>query len=216
MRPKFVFAILLVAVFAVGAIVFFKKNSSAPIPVPSAPAASVAAVPEPAPTPAPVVVKKTLTPEERQAAIDAEKDKLSEWQMNDDSQSLSNILGGLISPEKEIREAAIEATKQFNSTNAIPVLKALAANTDDAEEKSELLEAADYLATPTLDLTARIPHSGPITPAQIQAIDNSKAEAEAHRQETLQKLNSGQIRNPVQSSHGAQSSQNQNTQPPPQ
>ncbi len=46
--------------------------------------------------------------------------------MNDDAESLNHIVAGPTSPEKEIREAAIEATKQSASTNAISALKAAA------------------------------------------------------------------------------------------
>ena len=35
--------------------------------------------------------------------------------MNDAAESLNHIVAGLTSPEKEIREAALEATKQFGS-----------------------------------------------------------------------------------------------------
>ena len=69
------------------------------------------------------MVTNILTDEQRQAAIDAEIDRLQQWSMNDDPASLSNILADLTSPEKEIRDAAIEATKEFGSTNAIPALE---------------------------------------------------------------------------------------------
>ena len=113
MRPKFVLAILLAAGLVISAAVFLKPHSSAPVPdsVP-APVASVAPAPAPAPVPTPApVVKKTPTPEEHQAAIDAETDQLSTWAMNNDAQSLSNILGDLTSPEKEIRMRLDELLK---------------------------------------------------------------------------------------------------------
>ena len=52
------------------------------------------------------------------------RDRLQDWSMNDDAESLNHIVAGLTSPEKEIREAAIEATKQFGSADAISALKA--------------------------------------------------------------------------------------------
>lgn len=76
------------------------------------------------------------------------------------------ILGDLTSPEKEIREAAIEAAKQFGDTNAIPVLKALAANDADNQEAIEMLQAADFIALPEAPL---VQHSNaPLTPEQQQ------------------------------------------------
>jgi len=66
--------------------------------------ASVAPPPAPAPIPAAPASTITLTPEQRQAAIDAETDRLQEWSMNDDPAFLSNILADLNNSEKEIRD----------------------------------------------------------------------------------------------------------------
>jgi hypothetical protein len=79
--------------------------------------------PAPAPATVPAITNVVLSAEERAAEID----RLRDWAMNDDAESLNHIVAGLTSPEKEIREAAIEATKQFGSTNAISALKAAAA-----------------------------------------------------------------------------------------
>jgi hypothetical protein len=181
MRPKIVLAFLAVAVLAVAALILFKQHLPATAPEAVAAPATTnppAITSSPAPTP---VVKKILTPEEQQAAINAEKDKLYEWSMNNDPQSLSNILGDLVSPEKEIREAAIEATKQFGDTNAIPVLKSLAANTEDNREAIEMLEAADFISLPEATFVKSDPNK-PKTPEQLQAIAASKAKSEARRQ----------------------------------
>jgi len=151
-RPKIAFFILFIAAAALGAVFLFKKQSRDAHP-------DVVAVPDvtnPVPYPAPVPVtpaplpapKKIPTAEELHASIAQETERLAQWSMNEDAQSLSNILGDLTSPVKEIRSAAIEATKQFGSTNAVPVLRAMAVNTDDHEEAMELLEAADFLELP--------------------------------------------------------------------
>src|SRR5258708_20561141 len=181
MRPQFIFAILLTATLVVGAIVFLKQHSSTPVSVLPILAVSVALTP--APAPAPVVVKKTLTPEEKEAAIEAEKDKLSDWSMNRDRQSDSNILGDLVSSEKEIRMAAIDATKEFGDTNAISVLKSLAANTDDNEEVIAMLEAVGFLSVPPIDLNGPV---SPKTPEQIQLDVQRNTAREARRQAKLQ------------------------------
>jgi hypothetical protein len=105
--------------------------------------------------PAPVpVAAQPVTPEEREAAIESEKDRLAALEMNDDASSLSNILADLNSPEKEIRMAAIDAAVQFHSTNAIPVLQSAAANDQDMEEKIALLKAADFLALPEVTFSS--------------------------------------------------------------
>ena len=150
--------------------------ASAPVPVVTAEAS------QPAPPPAamPSVQVHTMTPEEKQAAIDTETDRLQQWSMNDDPASLTNILADLTSPEKEIRDAAIEATKQFGSTNAIPVLKEVAANTSDTDEQIALLEAANFLSLPSLDLSASGPATPP-TPEQIQQRQQQQAAHDANR-----------------------------------
>ena len=186
MRPKFVFALLLLALVVLGAVFFLKQHLGNVAPSPAAPPASnvVASVaPPPVPVPAPIpaapAATNAPTPEQRQAAIDAETDRLQEWSMNEDPASLSNILADLTSSEKEIRDTAIEAAKQFGSTNAIPTLKAAADNTDDIQEKIALLEAADFLSLPSIDFTAP---ASPRTPEQIQADEQRRAERRVRRQ----------------------------------
>jgi hypothetical protein len=123
------------------------------------------------------VATNALTPEQQQAAIDAETDRLQQWSMNDDPVSLSNILADLTNSEKEVREAAIEATKQFGSTNAIPTLKAVAANTTDPEEQIALLQAANFLSLPAIsDGSVQLPR----TPEQIQAAAQKQAQRQNH------------------------------------
>jgi hypothetical protein len=67
--------------------------------------------PAPAPATVPAITNVVLSAEERAAEID----RLQDWSMNDDAESLNHIVADLTSPEKEIREAALEATKQFGS-----------------------------------------------------------------------------------------------------
>ena len=184
MRPKFFFALLLLALLVLGAAFLLKQhlgNAATPPPVneSATPAPVVSVAPPPAPVPAAPASTITLTPEQRQAAIDAETDRLQEWSMDNDPASLSNILADLTNSEKETRDAAIEAAKQFGSTNAIPTLKAVAANTTDPEEKAALLEAANFLSLPSMDFSGP---ATPKTPEQIQADAQRKAEREARRQ----------------------------------
>lgn len=131
--------------------------------------------------------------------------------MNNDAQSLSNILADLTSPEKEIREAAIEAAKQFESTNAIPALKAAAANAEDNQEAIAMLEAADWLALPSVDFAATQANYNrgdqqQLTPEQMQARQQDRARAQARRQEYLDKRAARQG-----SSSGGQSTSGQNS-----
>jgi hypothetical protein len=141
-------------------------------------------MPPPLPLPAPAApTPRVLTDEERQAADQAEIDRLQQWEMNDDPQSLSNILADLTSPEKSIREAAIEATKQYGSTNAIPALKAAAINSTDPQEQIDMLQAANFLTlTPFSDRSIQVPR----TPAEIQAAAQRRAQGQALKQARFQ------------------------------
>jgi hypothetical protein len=197
MRPKFVFALLLFTFLILGGALFLKQYLGGGLK-PSANAESVASVPpvnsnvvamaapprEPAPASLPVAPLSTNTampptntvaPEPSQEAIDAEVNRLQDWSLNDDPESLSNILADLTNSVKEVREAAIDAAEQFGSTNAIPALKAAAQTTDDLQEKIAYLEAADFLSLPSL------PHDS--QPAKT--LEQMKAEAQAkHAQDS--------------------------------
>jgi len=159
MSPKFLFGVLVPAILIIVLVIFLKQHvktvspapvaSTAPAPAP-APTPEVPPLPAEAPTPPPTpVVAKAMTPDD----IQAEKDRLTDWQMNNDPQSLSNILADLDSPEKEVRLAAIDATVQFDDTNAVPILRAKATNDDDLDEKVALVKAADFLALPDVTFT---------------------------------------------------------------
>lgn|GEM_PF-6130234 len=168
---------LLVAALMLAGAILYKKQSSVPVPI-TTPAVATSNPPAPAAvtvkTPSPVLVKPSMTPEERELAIHQERERLAVLAMNNDSQSLSTILGDLTSPEKEIRLAAIEATKQYSSTNAIPVLKAIAEQTTDPEEVAALAEALEFLELPDADLVGNGAASGPApAPAPVPPADTN-------------------------------------------
>src|ERR1035437_6997008 len=196
MRPKFIIVLGLLTFLVLGAALLLKRqlgNTSAPpaavetvasVPPPSpkiAPTAPPAvsnivvnaaqpSAPAPAAVPAavPVITNVVLSAEERAAEID----RLQDWQMNDNAESLKHIVADLTSPEKEIREAAIEATKQFGSADAIPSLKAAADSTENIEDKIAYLEAANFLSLPSME----------ITPTTLEQAAKLRAELEARRQ----------------------------------
>ena len=194
MRPKIVIGLLVSALLAFGVLLLLKQQTrnkpAAPVEVaPATPAAPEAANPPPLPAVPPPVAQAphVWTDDERQAEID----RLQDWSRNDDPQSLSNILMDLTNSEKEVREAAIEAAKQFGSTNAIPTLKAAAVNSTDTDEQIELLQAANFLALPPLSFS-------PPTPEQIQAAKEKQSQRAAQRQAQMQQ-NQGQTQNPPSS-----------------
>lgn len=184
MRPKIIIIILLAGLASVTGILLIKHQGSSPPaapiaitetkPAPPQTAPAITNVPPPAPAP---VATNALTSEQRQAAIDAETARLQQWSMNDDPASLSSILADLTNSEKEIREAAIEAAEQFGSTNAIPILKNLAANDEDPEEKAALLEAAHFLSLPSI-----FDGIQPSTPAEREARRQARIQNRAANQ----------------------------------
>jgi hypothetical protein len=89
-----------------------------------------------------------------QAYVDARTAELMDLGMNDDAQSLNTILSELNNRDPEIRKAAVEATVQFGSRDAIPNLMDAAAQTDDPQEKAEIMEAIQFLKLPTLSEAA--------------------------------------------------------------
>ena len=199
MRPRFVLALVVFCVLILGGAFLLKQHrastSGPPASakaVPPAPATASNALAGIAPPPAPAATN-IMTPEQRQDAITAETDRLQEWSTSSDPGDLANILADLNNPEKEVRAAAIEATKQFGSASAIPTLKAAAANTTDPEEQTALLEAADFLSLPSITDAP----DQPKTPEQIQADAQQQAARDARRQAQMQRH-----------------SQNQNSQPP--
>ena len=68
----------------------------------------------------------------------------------DDTQSLLQILAELRNPVSQIREAALEATRNFGSRDAIPHLAARAAETGDLLEQKALIDLIEYLKLPTV------------------------------------------------------------------
>lgn len=92
--------------------------------------------------------------------------------MNHDNTSFSNILVRLTSKDQEIRAAAIEAARQFGSSNAIPALTAAADATDDLREKIECLDAAEFLTLPALPFAS--PPAGLQEEMEARAIARQK------------------------------------------
>lgn len=166
----------------IGIALFLKRPAQPAAPAPVAVAPETPATPEPPLTPMPPPPPRPLTAEEQQATNDAEIDRLQEWSRNDDPQSLSNILADLTSSQKDVRDAAIEATKQFDSTNAIPALKAAAANATDTDEQIAMLEAVKFIELPPLTFS-------PPTPGQAQAAQQQRAQRQAQMPQPNQTQN---------------------------
>ena len=118
--------------------------------------------------------------------IDAETERLQQWSNSSDPADVPKILADLSSPEKAIREAAIQAAKQVGGEDAAAALKAAATKATDPKEQIAFQEAADFVALPSLSST--LPTT-PRTPEQIQASRQKLADYEAQRQARILKEN---------------------------
>lgn len=155
-------SVLLVAVGLLVAFALLSKvtsRSAAPVTPPEAavsrssntptsPAQKASVVPSEPVAPSTVVAVQSQT--NHAQYVHQRIEELNALAMNNDSASLETILSELRNPDRQIRKGALEATIQFEDRAAIPRLKEIAAETDDEEEKSELLAAADYLNLPSL------------------------------------------------------------------
>jgi len=155
MRPKFLLALTVVTGLILAAALFLhqqarlKKSSVAGnivIPPPlepapySPPLVRLAAQAEPPPS-----------PEEKRAAVNRQIQQLQLWAQADDPAGLENIMNELVTnSEPKVRLAAILAAKQSGSREIVPRLNEAAVQAEGFKEKKALLDAADFLAQPTV------------------------------------------------------------------
>jgi hypothetical protein len=105
------------------------------------------------------------TEEAHQAYVEKRTAELMDIAMTDDRTNLDTILSELSNRDPEIRKAALEATIQFGSRDAIPKLTDAISQTDDPNEKAALADAIEFLKLPSLTEIH----------AQSQAVANSGA-----------------------------------------
>jgi len=118
---------------------------------PSAPAFADKAGPlSPAPTemlPITIAIPVVTTPDPLE--VENRITDLEELAMNNDADSLNLILESLTDTNPQIRAAALEATVQFNSPDAIPPLQAVLIKMELPQEKVNVQAAIDYLNLPS-------------------------------------------------------------------
>src|SRR5688572_19417482 len=126
MRPRFVITVMLLAgvIFAV-ALWPGADLDSGPTQVPD-PAPLPASKPETSSVRAPIeppVPAGILTAADREAMIRAETERMYQLSRRGDPDALAGIVNALTHAEKEIREAAIDAVKEFGDSNAVPAIR---------------------------------------------------------------------------------------------
>lgn len=158
MRPKIYLPVLgLVLLAALLLMLGRSRPQQTPVATEQAPAPASATETIPAPAAEPVVLSPspTLTVVLLAENPGLTANDLMALAMNDDAESLEKILAALASPNPEIREAAREAAVQFGDASAAAKLRETATKTADTAEKAALLEAAEFLELPPLEIHAR-------------------------------------------------------------
>ena len=166
MRPKVIMMVMVVALLVFGASFVIRqsvdrstKRSETPSVLSSAQGneraiATVKPVEEVVARPTNAVqpnAQATAPPEDAHGAyVEQRSSQLMELAMNDDRASLDTILSELGNRDPEIRKAALDATIQFGSRDAIPKLADAASQTDDPNEKAALADAIEFLKLPSL------------------------------------------------------------------
>jgi hypothetical protein len=161
MRPKVVATVLIVAFTLLAALFlipkFFRPPSS---PLAAENAGGPAVLPNSSPTndPSEAPHRPVISPPVPAAPPDPAQAKyvsdrvteLEKLAMRNDSAARDEILSELQNSNRTVRHAALEAAIQFGDRSVVPRLQEVAAQTEDSAEKSEILEAIDYINLPSL------------------------------------------------------------------
>jgi hypothetical protein len=169
MRPKIVFAILLIAAGVIAVAVMLPKVFN-PQPV-AAPAQVTAPPSNPVPAFKPAVVISTppvavanvdatppaaVTNEDTNAVSDHEEyvskrsDELMELAEQTSPEAHQQIVNELTNSDVGIRKAALDALEQANDRSVVPQMQQIANQTDDADYKQAIEDAIDFINLPSL------------------------------------------------------------------
>ena len=99
--------------------------------------------------------------EARQMAVETRVQELLDLGMEEDPQSLQTILSELSNADPEIRSAAVEATVQFGSRDAIPELENAMFWAENAEQRKAIADAIEFLKLPKITEVAASLQSPP-------------------------------------------------------
>jgi hypothetical protein len=175
MRAKVVlFASLLALVILVPAI-YIRFKPARPLPAPEQPAEAAAIESAPAPASSHSILKRVtqarpqddLPPRQFQFATDTDevKAQLVDLGVSDDPTNLKIILSQLENPNPEIRQAALSATIDFHSKDAIPTLQNEMNWATDLEEKLAIKRAIEFLELPAFGTGGDVTSNDPSNPA---------------------------------------------------
>jgi hypothetical protein len=181
MRAKVIVtaAVLALAILLPAIYFHYKPDSPPPAAVPPVATADDSAPPAAGP---PSILKRVAQgrpqeglarPTEAAAGMDRDtyiqerKVELIDLGMSDNPANLKIILSEMENPEPEIRQAALSATLDFGSKDAIPTLQNELNWATDPEEKVAILKAIEFLQLPSFgsggDVTQQSDGSAPAT-----------------------------------------------------
>jgi hypothetical protein len=95
------------------------------------------------------LTRRTPPAEDDAAAVKGEQ--LMELAAGDSPGALQAIVAELNNGNPDVRKSAVDATVQLGDTNAIPWLEAAAQWTQSADERTEILDAVEFLKLPKLE-----------------------------------------------------------------
>ena len=130
----------------------------------------------------------------REAVINKELDEIQQLQDQADGSNnlviISAILAKLASPESAVRQAALDALRQMNDTNAIPGLQRAEQTLTDPRDKVAVLDTIDYLKLPSL--TENVPPDLTTNPDWKPSSTNRSSHFSYPRQRALRQGSSTQ------------------------
>lgn len=162
MRAKVVLSAAALGVLILAPAIYFHFAPSSPAPEQQAPAPEPVAVA--APVAAPVVPHhRSIAPSDGGQGVSVpdantadhdeyvheRRQELTQLGSSDDPEDLKTILTELNNKDPQIRSAALSATVQFGSRDAIPALQNEMSWTEDPEEKVNIQNAIKYLNLPS-------------------------------------------------------------------
>jgi len=96
------------------------------------------------------VRRLSADPSEREARVAARVIELGELSRSTDRASLETLLSEVRNPDREIRQAALDAITQSGNRAAIPGLREAAGQTRDPQDKEAIEEVIEFMSLPTL------------------------------------------------------------------
>jgi hypothetical protein len=163
MRAKVVLSASALALLILAPTVYFHFAPNSPTADQPAAAPDQVAAATPAPVAAPVAPHhRSVAPADRgegvstpnsaaanrEEYLSSRRAELAQLGTSDDPADLKTILAELNNKEPEIRGAALSATVQFGSKDAIPALQNEMSWTEDPQEKVDIMNAIKYLQLP--------------------------------------------------------------------